>query len=162
VTDTLNPPTTTAGDSPLATLLNIANDLGTPSEDEQREDATTAALDHTWNAYPTTLGQALGEQDWNGQPAVPGAGLDPSAVAYLGDGLWLHHHNNLDRGHAVLTLIAPCSCGNGYLDYVLDGEDDLLQILINLRATGGRFPHSSTRPGCASIRRLSPWSHSRP
>jgi len=33
--------------------------VGIPAENEQREDAETAALHYVWNAYPDTLGKAL-------------------------------------------------------------------------------------------------------
>lgn len=163
MTDTLTPPTAVAGaDSPLALLFDIALEIGMQGEDEQRDDAETAALDHVWSAYPDTLGKALGEDDWSGRPALAGAGLEPCAVAYLDGGLWLHHSSDGDQAQDVLTLIAPCTCGNGYVDTALDGEWDLLQVLNDLRATGGRFPHNSHRPDCHSQRRLRPWGDARP
>ncbi|MEU9397780.1 hypothetical protein AB0D86_48405 [Streptomyces sp. NPDC048324] len=80
MTDTLTPPTAVIGaDSPLALLFDIALEIGTQGEDEQRDDAQTAALDHVWNAYPDTLGKALDEDDWSGQPALPGAGRPAAA-----------------------------------------------------------------------------------
>ncbi|MGY1503641.1 hypothetical protein ACW4TU_44995 (plasmid) [Streptomyces sp. QTS52] len=151
MTETLTPPTIAAGaDSPLALLFDIALQIGVQGEDEQRDDAETAALDHVWNAYPDTLGKALDDDGWSGHPAHEGAGLEPSAVAYLDGGLWLHHSSDGDQERDVLTLIAPCTCGNGYIDTVLDGEFDLLQVLNDLRATGGRFPHDSDGAGCDS------------
>ncbi|MFD8726264.1 hypothetical protein ACFV2H_52300, partial [Streptomyces sp. NPDC059629] len=138
MTETLTPPTVTASaDSPLALLFDIAREIGVQGEDEQRDDAETAALDHVWNAYPDTLGKALDEDDWSGKAALAGAVLEPCAVAYLDGGLWLHHSSDGDQEQAVLTLIAPCTCQNGYVDTVLDGEADLLQVLTDLRATGG-------------------------
>lgn len=163
MTETLTPPTTTVGaDSPLALLFDIALEIGVQGEDEQRDNAETAALDHVWNAYPDTLGKALDDDDWSGRPAVPGAVLEPCAVAYLDGGLWLHHSSDGDQERDVLTLIAPCTCQNGYVDTVLDGESDLLQVLTDLRATGGRFPHNSDDPDCDSQRRLRDWSDARP
>ncbi|MGW1364550.1 hypothetical protein ACWCQP_44995 [Streptomyces chartreusis] len=163
MTETLTPPTVAAGaDSPLALLFDIALEIGTQGEDEQRDDAQTAALDHVWTAYPDTLGKALDTDDWSGQPALDGAGLEPSAVAYLDGGLWLHHSSDGDQERDVLTLIAPCTCGTGYIDTVLDGERDLLQVLTDLRATGGRFPHNSNEPDCDSQQRLRAWGHTRP
>ncbi|GGO98671.1 hypothetical protein [Wenjunlia tyrosinilytica] len=84
MTETLTPPTAAVAgaDSPLALLFDIAREIGTVSEDDQREDAKTAALDHVWNAYPDTLGKALDEDDWSGRAALAGAALEPSAVAY--------------------------------------------------------------------------------
>ncbi|WP_086800055.1 hypothetical protein [Streptomyces caniscabiei] len=163
MTETLTPPTVAAGaDSPLALLFDIALEIGVEGEDEQRDNAETAALDHVWNVYPDTLGKALDDDDWSGRPAVPGAVLEPCAVAYLDGGLWLHHSSDGDQEQDVLTLIAPCTCGNGYIDTVLDGERDLLQVLTELRATGGRFPHNSDRPDCNSQRRLRAWGDPRP
>ncbi|MER5696074.1 hypothetical protein ACWDBO_30060 [Streptomyces mirabilis] len=156
MTETLTPPTASA-DSPLAHLFDIAREIGTPTDDEQREDAETAALDYIWNVYPDTLSKALDEDDWSGRPAHAGAVLESSAVAHLDGGWWLHHTTAGDDAHAVLTLIAPCTCGDGYVDQVLDGEADLLQILTDLRATGGRFPHDTHRPDCRSIRRVRAW-----
>ncbi|MER7569266.1 hypothetical protein ABTZ93_41210, partial [Streptomyces sp. NPDC097941] len=64
MTETLTPPTTTVGaDSPLALLFDIALEIGTLGEDEQREDAKTAALHHIWSHYPDTLGKAVDEDD---------------------------------------------------------------------------------------------------
>ncbi|MER5509347.1 hypothetical protein ABT052_29020 [Streptomyces sp. NPDC002766] len=161
MTDTLSPPTTGAGaDSPLALLFDIALEIGVQSDDEQSDDAETAALDHVWSTYPDTLGKALDADDWNGRPGLPGAGLEPCAVAYLDGGLWLHHSSH-DQEQNVLTLIAPCTCGNGYIDTALDGERDLLQVLTELRATGGRFPHHDERPDCDSQPRLRPWGEPR-
>ncbi|MFC4506138.1 MULTISPECIES: hypothetical protein [Streptomyces] len=163
MTETLTPPTTTVGAaSPLALLFDIAREIGVQGEDEQRDNAETAALDHIWNAYPDTLGKVLDDVDWSGRPALAGAGLEPSAVAYLDGGLWLHHSSDGDQDRDVLTLIAPCTCGNGYIDTVLDGESDLLQVLTDLRATGGRFPHNSDDLDCDSQRRLREWSDTRP
>ncbi|MFD9285717.1 hypothetical protein ACFWD7_52630 [Streptomyces mirabilis] len=161
MTETLTPPTTAGADSPLALLFDIAREIGTVGEDEQRDDAKTAALDHTWSRYPDTLGKVLSDDDWSGRPALAGAGLEQSAVAYLDGGLWLHHSSDGDQERDVLTLIAPCTCGNGYVDTVLDGEWDLLEVLTELRATSGRFPHNSDRPDCDSQRRLRAWGDTR-
>ncbi|MFZ3562833.1 hypothetical protein ACOKM5_43660 [Streptomyces sp. BH097] len=158
MTETLTPPATTTADdnSPLARLFTIAFETDSQDADDQREDAKTAALDHAWNTYPDTLGQVLDEDDWAGKPAVLGAGLRPSAVAHLDGGLWLHHCTDGDTG-PVLTLIAPCTCGRGYVDTALDGEEDLLQLLKELHGTGGRFPHHDTRPDCGPQGRITPW-----
>jgi len=164
VTETLTPPAAVAAgaDSPLAILFDIARAIGVPIEDEQREDAETAALHYVWNVYPDTLGKALDEDDWSGRPALAGVGLEPSAIAYLDGGWWLHHTTDVDQERDVLTLLAPCTCGRGYVDRVLDGEWDLLQILTDLRATGGRFPHDNDRPDCASLPRMRAWGDARP
>ena len=163
MTETLSSPTVAFGaDSPLAVLLDIAREIDTAGEDEQRDAAETAALDHIWKVYPDTLARVLHAEDWSGQPALPGAGLEPCAIAYLDGGLWLHHTSDDDREHGVLTLIAPCTCGRGYIDTALDGESDLLQVLTDLRSAGGRFPHHSDDPDCDSQHRLRDWSDTRP
>ncbi|MFD9282122.1 hypothetical protein ACFWD7_33405 [Streptomyces mirabilis] len=163
MTETFTPPTVAAGaDSPLAVLFDLALAIGTVGEDVQRDDAETAALDHVWSVYPDTLGKVLDHDDWSGRPALAGAGLEPCAVAYLDGSLWLHHSSDGDQEQGVLTLIAPCTCGNGYVDTALDGEQDLLQVLNDLRATSGRFPHDSGWPDCDSQRRLRAWGDARP
>ncbi|MGC0344209.1 hypothetical protein [Streptomyces sp. SLBN-8D4] len=69
MTETLTPPTITIGaDSPLALLFDIASQIGVQGEDEQCEDAETAALDHVWNVYPDTLAKVVDADDW---PAGP-------------------------------------------------------------------------------------------
>ncbi|MFF0386863.1 hypothetical protein [Streptomyces sp. NPDC004286] len=157
MTDTLTPP---LPGSPLAILFDAADEFGHVGEDDQREAAQTAALDHIWSCYPGTLGQALDEEDWHGLPAVPDAGLEMCAIACLDGGWWLHHSTGLDDGTGdrgpLLTLIGPCTCGGGYVDTVLDGEDDLLVLLAELRGTGG-FRHRPEEPDCTSIQRVRAW-----
>lgn len=157
MTDTLTSPTI---GSPLAVLFDTADELGHGGKDEQRETAQTAALDHIWSHYPDTLAKALDDEDWHGLPAVPDAVLETSAVACLDGGWWLHHSTGLDDStgdlRPLLTLIGPCTCGGGYVDTVLDGEDDLLALLTELRATGG-FRHCPKEPDCTSIRRVRAW-----
>ncbi|WP_405512047.1 hypothetical protein [Streptomyces canus] len=46
-----------AADSPLAHLLDMAQAVGQPTEDEQREDAVTAAAHYIYTASPDTLGR---------------------------------------------------------------------------------------------------------
>ncbi|MGP3777078.1 hypothetical protein ACTWJ8_40220 (plasmid) [Streptomyces sp. SDT5-1] len=158
MTETLIPPTAKSADdtSPLARLFTIAFETDQQDADEQSEDAKTAALDHAWSFYPDTLGKVLDEDDWTGKPAVLGAGLPPSAVSHLDGGLWLHHCTDGDEGLAF-TLIAPCTCGHGYVDTALNCEEDLLQLLKELHGTGGRFPHRDASPDCGSQRRITPW-----
>ncbi|MYV43004.1 hypothetical protein GT030_30100 [Streptomyces sp. SID1328] len=160
MTDTLTAPMFGSPGSPLAILFDAADELRHVGEDEQREAAHTAVLDHIWSHYPDTLSKALDEEDWHGQPAVPDAGLEMSAVACLDGGWWLHHSTGLDDGTgdrgSLLTLIGLCTCGGGYVETVLDGEDDLLVLLTELRATGG-FRHHPEEPDCTSIHRVRAW-----
>ena len=78
----------------------------------------TAALHHIYTEYPDTVGQVqvLEGREWRGTPALRAADLAPSAVAYLGAGLWLHHSLDIpeeEPARDVLTLIAPVPAGRG-------------------------------------------------
>lgn len=158
MTETRIPPTDDATtNSPIGLLFNIVREKATEGEEEQRRNAVLAAVDHTWRGYSDTLAQVLPEEAWTGRARLAGAGLIPCAVAYLGDGLWLHHSSPDDREEHTLTLIAPCTCGYGYVDTLLSGENDLLELLAELSATQGRFPHNGIRPDCASHNRVRDW-----
>ncbi|WP_217236842.1 hypothetical protein [Streptomyces sp. AC555_RSS877] len=147
-----------APDSPLAYLLDLAADADGPSEDEQRDDAQTTAAHHIYQDYPHTLAHVLEVTDWQGYPAWEGADgrrFEPSAMAWLDGGLWLHHTLHIsetDGARDVLTLIVPCTCGRGYIDVLLDTEDDLIELLSELRPTHGRSPHTDTPVDCHSVR----------
>ncbi|MFE2584556.1 hypothetical protein [Streptomyces sp. NPDC059378] len=124
------------------------------SDDDQREAAAVSAAYHLFTVYADTLHLTVEADLWQGYPAVPDAGLEPSAVVLLGGGLWLHHtmRTDTDGATGILTLVVPCTCGRGYTEIVLDTEDGLLEILAELRPTQGRSVHDSTRPDCHSIR----------
>ncbi|MGW7261142.1 hypothetical protein [Streptomyces sp. NPDC054834] len=147
-----------APDSPLALLLELAADATGPDENEQRQDAETAAAHHVYRAYADTLARAVDALDWQGHPAVTladGRRIEPAAVAWLDGGAWLHHTLNISEAHGasdVLTLIVPCTCGRGYVDILLDAEDVLIEILAELAPTHGRSPHSVTPVDCHSVR----------
>ncbi|GAA4694346.1 hypothetical protein [Streptomyces youssoufiensis] len=142
-------------DSPLALLLDIVATTTRRTREEEREGAETAAADHVYRAYTSTLGAALEDTQWTGYPAL--GGTEPSAVAYLGAGLWLHHTTTYDTeysdGGDALALIVPCACGRGYITSHLESEDDLVELLAELHPTGGRAEHGSDTRGryCASI-----------
>lgn len=140
-----------AADAPLTRLFAL---VPHESDDEQRDGAVTAAAHHLLTAYADTLHQAVEPYLWQGYPAVRDAGLEPSAVASMGGGLWLHHTLRTDITGAtdVLALIVPCMCGEGYTDIVLDTQDVLLEILADLRATNGWSQHDSSHPDCRSVR----------
>ncbi|MEU9438390.1 hypothetical protein [Streptomyces sp. NPDC048252] len=153
------PDTTTARPyapgSPLAFLLEVAADACGLDEGEQREDAETAAAHHTYAAYPQTLAQAVDVADWQGAAATDSGGhrVEPSAVAWLDGGLWLHHTLRItehDGAADVLTLIVPCTCGR-YTDITLDGEEMLLELLAELAPTHGRSVHDDTVGDCRSV-----------
>ncbi|MFC8201710.1 hypothetical protein ACFUTV_40975 [Streptomyces sp. NPDC057298] len=157
--DTLTSPARPyAADSPLAHLLDMAQALGAPDADEQREDAVTTAAHHVYTAYPDTLAAVVDALDWQGHPALrdtSAGSFEPSAVAWLDGGLWLHHTlrtTEADGASDVLTLIVPCTCGHGYTDIVLDTEDVLLELLAELRPTHGQSPHDDGAPDCHSVR----------
>ncbi|MDQ0605514.1 hypothetical protein QF037_009947 [Streptomyces canus] len=146
-----------AADSPLAYLLELAADADVDSEDEQRDDAQTAAAHHIYERYADSLARALEVMDWQGYPAWTGVGgrQEPSAVAWLDGGLWLHHTLRIteaDGALDVLTLIVPCTCGRGYVDISVEYEHDLIEILAELRPTHGHAPHTDTPVTCHSVR----------
>ncbi|MDQ0904662.1 hypothetical protein QFZ22_000647 [Streptomyces canus] len=149
-----------APDSPLAHLLDMAQAAGQPTEDEQREDAVTAAAHYVYNAYPDTLGRVLEAMDWTGHPALraPDFGFEACATAWLDGGLWLHHTLRISEDGAFdrLTLIAPCTCGDGYTDIVLDSEDMLIEILAELRPTHGKSVHDESLGDCRSVQPVAP------
>ncbi|WP_331719065.1 hypothetical protein OG985_48795 (plasmid) [Streptomyces sp. NBC_00289] len=161
MTETLHSPARAFGaDSPLAYLLDLADQAsGAPSDQEQRDDAETAAAHHVYQAYAYSLAGAVDAVAWQGYPAVREAGgrrWEASAVAWLDGGLWLHHTlrvTEADGASDVLTLIVPCTCGCGYVDIGLDSEDVLIDILTELRPTVGRSPHDDRDPlDCASVK----------
>ncbi|SCK63179.1 MULTISPECIES: hypothetical protein [unclassified Streptomyces] len=91
---------------------------------------------------------------WTGFPALRDNFVQPSAVPHLDRGLWLHHTITADADYRdVLTLLVPCTCGHGYVPTLLEDERDLLELLTELRATGGRAVHSDDTGGpyCDSI-----------
>lgn len=155
MTDILEPLVAPALDdaSPLARLFAMVSELDTYTEAEQRDDAELAAAHHVYNAYSATVGQVLdGDDNWSGKVAVKDNRLEASAVAWLEGGFWLHHTLDIsedDGARDVLTLIAPCACGSGYVDFQLENEDDLLEVLTDLRRTHGRVPHDDGE--CASV-----------
>ncbi|MEU6631761.1 hypothetical protein ABZ905_26290 [Streptomyces parvus] len=150
------PLTSPASFSPLALLYDIAATAHLTHrfvQDEERELAETAAADHIYTAYPDTLGQALDHEAWSGFPALRDNNVQPSAVAHLDGGLWLHHTITADTDHRdALTLLMPCICGHGYVPTLLEDERDLLELLRELRATGGAVHSDDTGgPYCDSI-----------
>jgi hypothetical protein len=145
-----------APDSPLAFLLDLAATVHGPDETEQREDAATTAAHHTYTAYSQTLAPTVGAVDWQGYPATETGDrrrLEPSAVAWLDGGLWLHHTLRITEREGaldVLTLIVPCTCGR-YTDVALDSEETLLDLLAELAPTRGQSIHDDRYGDCASV-----------
>ncbi|MGW1534453.1 hypothetical protein [Streptomyces aureus] len=158
MTETLDAPARSySAHSPLAYLLSLADEAAQVSDQEQREDAETAVIHHLSRSYPYSLAQAIDVMAWQGYPAVRDAGRvfwEPSAVAWLDGGLWLHHtvRSTEDDGAIdVLTLIVPCTCGRGYSDITLDSEDMLMEILTELRPTHGQSVHNGALLDCAIV-----------
>ncbi|MEU1789152.1 hypothetical protein ABZ553_25440 [Streptomyces sparsogenes] len=154
MTEILEPAADLDDDSPLALLFAMVDELDTCSEAEQREEAELTAAHHVYNHYGSTLGQALDPDDWSGKVAVTANRLEASATAWLDGGLWLHHTLHIsenDGARDVLTLIVPCTCGRGYVDYELANEEDLISLIAGLRRTGGRVSHEGDEDECASI-----------
>ncbi|MGW0801336.1 hypothetical protein [Streptomyces sp. NPDC002692] len=158
MTDTLTPLTRHYDpDSALAYLLDLADQAAGPTEQEQRDDAETAAAHHICTAYPSTLGQAVGTDAWQGYPPVYESDRrrwEASAVAWLDGGAWLHHTLRIsehDGAVDVLTLVVPWTCGRGYLDTAVEAEGDLMEVLGELRPTRGLSPHNTTAPYCHSV-----------
>ncbi|MEU9061706.1 hypothetical protein AB0D13_23305 [Streptomyces sp. NPDC048430] len=153
MTETFMPPAISpAAGSPLALLFDIVATTARLTNDEERDVAETAAADHVYTAYPDTLGQAVDHDAWTGYPALRDHSVQPSAVAHLDGGLWLHHTITADADYRdVLTLLVPCTCGHGYVESLLEDESDLLELLEELRPTGGHAVHSgdTSGPYCA-------------
>ncbi|MGW1665424.1 hypothetical protein [Streptomyces microflavus] len=143
--ETLTSPVT---GSPLAVLFEIVAASGRPALEEERDGAETAAADHVYAAYPDTLGRVVDHDAWTGYPALRDNSVQPSAVAHLGGSLWLHHTITADADyHDALTLLVPCTCGHGYVPSLLLDEADLLELLQELRPTGGRAVHRGDTGG---------------
>ncbi|MFB6656830.1 hypothetical protein ACFCZ4_32240 [Streptomyces microflavus] len=155
MTETLTPPAPIpAADSPLALLFDIAAASARLTLEEERDGAETAAADHVYAAYPDTLGRVVDHDAWTGYPALRDHTLQPSAVAHLGGGLWLHHTITDDADYRdILTLLVPCTCRCGYVPSLIEDETDLQELLRELRPTGGRAVHRGDTGGpyCASI-----------
>ncbi|WP_415939997.1 hypothetical protein [Streptomyces sp. 039-1] len=162
MTETLQNPLRPFGaDSPIAHLLDLADQMGEPPTDqEQRDDAEVAAAHHVYNEFGFSLARVLDADDWTGYPAVSDHGTrwQASAVAWLDGGLWLHHTVRIPEvgpGSDILTLVVPCTCGRGYVDYGFKTEDDLLETFAELKATAGRSPHDDKHPlDCTSVTAL--------
>ncbi|MFD8671293.1 hypothetical protein ACFV1U_38805 [Streptomyces microflavus] len=152
MTETLTPPVT---GSPLAVLFEIVAASARLTLEEERDGAETAAADHVYAAYPDTLGRVVEHDAWTGYPALRDNSVQSSAVAHLGDGLWVHHTITAADAdhHDALTLLVPCTCRYGYVPSLLLDVTDLLELLQELRPTGGRAVHRGDTGGpyCAGI-----------
>ncbi|MFE9484638.1 hypothetical protein ACFYNM_39425 [Streptomyces spororaveus] len=109
---------------------------------ETADEAAYVATDYAIHEYPATIGALLSDENWKGYPDPSFAGAPGSAVAHLGEGVFVHHTSiyaaendnpNLVLQH-TLTLIAPCSCGTGYRTWPVTSEDNLLDAVAEATA----------------------------
>lgn len=139
--------------SPVQHLMALVSQRVADQHEEQREGAQRAAHDYTFRRYADSLQGVLFEDDWTGHPAVPANRLRPAASAYLGEGLWFVHcasPKGDDGEFDELRLLVPCSCQRGYLDLLLDGEEDLLDSIALIVSHQMHMPHDHA-DDCASL-----------
>ncbi|MFE9484639.1 hypothetical protein ACFYNM_39430 [Streptomyces spororaveus] len=118
---------------------------------EQLEDIVHGADQFIATAYRETLNPLLNWTDWTaylGVDTQSGWRTRDCAVAYLGEGVWLHYEVR-SRGTArdlydALSLIAPCPCTRGYYDVGIDDENDLLAVLHDYVGSDTTGPQSCT------------------
>ncbi|MCY0922869.1 hypothetical protein OS965_32800 [Streptomyces sp. H27-G5] len=103
---------------------------------EQLEDIVNGADRFIAAEYRETLNPLVNWSDWTdylGVDTKSGWRTKDCAVAYLGEGVWVHYEVR-SRGTAsdlydALSLIAPCPCTRGYYDVGIEDEADLLNVL---------------------------------
>ncbi|MFE0037432.1 hypothetical protein [Streptomyces sp. NPDC059015] len=149
-------PITSTGATPAAELLELTTSLLTEIEEtwaEQRRieeaamrrGAVETAEEYVLRCFPHTLAQLFGEMSWQGYPdsGPDGPAFYTSAVAGLGDGLFLHYtrrkrytDGSLDGWDEVLTLIRCCPCGN-YPHTVVRDDHELAIVLQEVQPSNG-------------------------
>lgn len=136
--------------TPIAVLTrHVKNmDLSERARERDAELAMAAVLSADSvlrTSFPDTLNTVIHSMEWTGNAPLPDNQLMASAVTYLGSpdtrrGWWLHYtrrENDVDGElDHVLTLIAPCSCGE-YVDQELADEDTLIAMLAELDTEPG-------------------------
>lgn len=110
--------------------------------EEQRLAAPVHAHEFITGTFPNTLAKLLNLAHWRGYAPIE-FGV-ASAVAHLGEGVWLHHARP-NGGRGVLTLIAPCPCGHGYREKHVEGDTELLYAIADISTW--RPPVFSCTPG---------------
>jgi hypothetical protein len=139
--------TTTVNGSPLRALRTLAAthldklDQQRRAAEQLRRDADAArrrdqiatsrsdAIDYLATHLPETLGEVLRDDQWTGYPALPAQGTN-TAVAPLGDGIWVLYHYAVtnDTVHVGIHLVVPCPCGS-YIEILCD-DDQALAIAM--------------------------------
>lgn len=100
-------------------------------EERQRAAAEDAAHMGVTCDFPNTLALVVAPEMWRGYPS---GGPDErrhepaSAVAYLGQGMWLRHFEGA-YGQHVFSLIRPCPCGRTHEVIILHEELQLHRLL---------------------------------
>ncbi|MCY0922868.1 hypothetical protein OS965_32795 [Streptomyces sp. H27-G5] len=126
---------------------------------ESAEQAAYVATDHAIHNYPATIGALLSDENWQGYPDPTFADAPGSAVAHLGEGVFIHHTSVLghEAGNAnlvlqhTLTLIAPCSCGLGYRTWPVTGEENFLGTIAEATAEHPSLYRHNCRHQCRSV-----------
>ena len=139
--------TTTVNGSQLSALRTLAAthldklDQERRAAEQRRRDADAAlrrdqiatsrsdAIDYLATHLPETLGEVLRDDQWTGYPALPAQGTN-TAVAPLGDGIWVLYHYavtnyTVDVG---IHLVVPCPC-DSYIEILCD-DDQALAIAM--------------------------------
>ena len=130
-----------AAASRAATELNWQREAAEQAARE-RSAATTEATHSIKVRFPATIAALLadGSIAFVGYPALHGDEVDipttPCAVAYLGEGIWLHHTEARDSYSVVRgrpTLLIACVCGR-YREALVDDEYALARELEHIDA----------------------------
>jgi hypothetical protein len=151
--------TTRDGETPIGHLRRQADRLLAQQEYAARQEAarqlgevTGNTIGHLIANYPATLGALLTEQHFTGFAAW--GDREPTAVAHLGDGVWLHYEEprQVFGSRPVLTLLIPCRCGLGYRLLAVSSQEELLQVLGDLAGEQGEINPDDCLFNCASVR----------
>ncbi|MGP3950945.1 hypothetical protein [Streptomyces sp. 7N604] len=110
----------------------------------ERRSAVESAAAYVRLHFPATLAHVVTEDAWVGYRTLDESETESPftvqacAVAWLGDGVWLHHtevndaHIGVRTGH--LTLWAPCACGN-FREHEIEDEYVLAEALDHIHGT---------------------------
>lgn len=141
-------PITSIDTTPAAALLQLAasfrRDIDESraeqrrtEEEAMRRDVVESAEKFVLRLFPNTLAKLFSEVFWQGYPdgGPDGSRLPASAVAALGEGLFLHYTRRktyadgyMDGWEDVLTLIRSCPCGN--YPHANVSDDDSLALAL--------------------------------
>lgn len=99
------------------------------AEDRQRRAIEQDADEYVTLAFPATLAHVVSADAWQGYPGDDSSRAHgPSAVAYLGDDVWLHY-TDLSGAWPTLTLLQPCIHCHRHAEEGLYGDDDVVYVL---------------------------------